>query len=234
MTALAACRAAVFDAYGTLFDVHAPAARLEKEIGRPLGELSAAWRAKQLEYTWLRALMGRHADFWQVTQDALDVAMEASGLRDDDLRLRLLDLYRSLDAYGDAVTVLERLRRSAKTTAVFSNANPGMLDDAVAAAGLGDHLDAVLSVEAAGIYKPAPRAYQVVVDQLGIPADEIAFVSSNPFDAHGAAAFGFNAVWVNRSGRPADRLPGTPRAVVEDLTQLLPLLLPEIHEDARA
>jgi 2-haloacid dehalogenase len=177
-----------------------------------------------VEYTWLRSLMGRHADFWQVTGEALDYAMAVVGLDDQDVRRRLLELYLTLDAYPDAAPVLGRLRSAGLKTAILSNGAPAMLASATASAGLADRLDAVLSVEDVGVFKPHPRVYQLAVDRLGVPKEAICFVSSNGWDAAGAAAFGFRVAWLNRLGRPAERLPDTPAAEIAGL-EALPVLL---------
>ena len=216
--------AAVFDAYGTLFDVHAAAARLRSDIGPEADRLSQIWRQKQLEYTWLRALMQRHADFWQVTGEALSYAMDAVGLSEPDLRDRLLALYRRLDAYPEVPAVLSALRASGIKTAILSNGSPGMLADAVDHAGIGPHLDAVLSIEAIGVYKPAPAVYTLPQDRFGVGPGEIAFMTSNAWDAAGAAAAGLHVVWVNRFGQPPERLPTGPAAEIKNL-EALPALL---------
>lgn len=216
--------ACVFDAYGTLFDFNAAAERCRDTLGDKAPQLSSTWRTKQLEYTWLRSLMGRHVDFWQVTSDALDFSLAAQGLEDEALRARLLECYGTLDAYPDAKATLARLRAAELTTAILSNGSPGMLDSAVESAGLADVLDAVLSVEEVGVFKPHPSVYQLAVDRLGMPAHRICFMSSNGWDARGAAAFGFRVVWVNRFGQQADRLPGDPDAVVTSLDALPTLL----------
>lgn len=221
---LAPIDACVFDAYGTLFDVHSAAARCRDALGDRADRLSALWRRKQLEYTWLRSLMGRHADFAQVTAEALDYALAAVGSADPDLRRRLLDMYRRLDAFGEVPEVLGRLRRAGLPTAILSNGSPAMLDSAVGSARLGDLLDMVLSVESVGIYKPHPSVYRLAVDRLGVPAGRICFLSSNGWDAAGAAQFGFRVVWVNRYGQPPERLPAGPEALLEDLSGLPALL----------
>ncbi|GIK96722.1 MAG: haloacid dehalogenase [Alphaproteobacteria bacterium] len=221
---LAPIDACVFDAYGTLFDVHSAAARCRDALGDRADRLSALWRQKQLEYTWLRSLMGRHADFAQVTAEALDYALAAVGIADPDLRRRLLDMYRRLDAFGEVPEVLGRLRRAGLPTAILSNGSPAMLDSAVGSARLGDLLDTVLSVESVGIYKPHPSVYRLAVDRLGVPAGRICFLSSNGWDAAGAAQFGFRVVWVNRYGQPPERLPAGPEALLEDLSGLPALL----------
>lgn len=223
-TVLQPIDACVFDAYGTLFDVHSAAARCRDALGGQADRLSALWRQKQLEYTWLRSLMGCHADFAQVTADSLDYALAATGMTDAELRDRLLDVYRHLDAFPEVREVLGRLRQAGFCTAILSNGTPSMLNMAVESAGLGAVFDAVLSVEAAGIYKPHPSVYQLAVDRLGAPAPRICFVSSNGWDAGGAAQFGFRAVWVNRYGQPRELLPCGPEAMLDDLTGLPALL----------
>lgn len=218
----------VFDAYGTLFDVHAAAAELRDEIGPNADQLSATWRTKQLEYTWLRSLIPSYKPFWEVTQDGLDYAMEETGLADRaDLRRKLLDLYFNLAAYPEVPSMLSRLKSVGIRTAILSNGSLDMLDGAVESAGIGDVLDAVLSVEDVGIFKPDPRIYQMVMDRFG-PTDrnEVAFMSSNGWDAAAAASFGFQTVWINRFGKPWERLDSTPAKVLTDLTPL-PALVSE-------
>jgi len=216
-------RACVFDAYGTLFDVHAAVAALRLQIGERGDALSQLWRAKQLEYTWLRSLMGRHADFWQVTGDALDHALERTGV-DAAMRAPLLQAYLTLDAYPEVADVLRRLRATGCRLAILSNGAPAMLAAAVDNAGIGALLDAVLSVEEVGVYKPDPRVYRLAVERLALPAEQIAFLSSNAWDVHGAAAFGLRPVWVNRLAAPAERLPGRAERELRDLSGLPGLL----------
>jgi 2-haloacid dehalogenase len=216
-------RACVFDAYGTLFDVSAAARIAAGEPGREAlaavwPKLAADWRGKQLQYTWLRSLMGVHADFWQVTQDGLDWAMEAAGLADDELRARLLALYRELSAYPEVPGMLAALKAAGRRVAILSNGSPAMLEAAVASAGIGTSVDAVLSVEEVGVFKPHARVYDLVGRHLGVARDEVLFVSSNGWDAAGAAHYGFRTVWVNRAGEPVDRLPARPGHVMADLT----------------
>jgi len=164
--------------------------------------------------------MGRHADFAQVTQDGLDFALESLGLTDAPLRARLLALYERLAAYPDARGALAGLRASGLRTAILSNGSPAMLGAATRSAGLEPLLDAVLSVEEVGIYKPHPSVYQLAVDRLGVAPGEILFVSSNGWDAHGAKAFGLRVAWCNRLGQPKERLPGQPDAEVRSLAEL--------------
>ena len=219
-------RAMVFDAYGTLFDVGAAVASCDDIAPPQRAALAALWRDKQLQYTWLRGLQKRHADFGQVTAEALDYALEATGLANPELRQRLLALYQTLEAYPEVSAALEALRARGLVTAILSNGTPGMLRAAVEHAGISHLLDHVLSVEEVGVFKPAPEVYQLAVDRLGIPAHQIGFVSANGWDAYAASAFGFQVIWCNRAGQPAERLPGAPRAVVRGLGEL-PTLMAE-------
>jgi len=224
-----AIRLCVFDAYGTLFDVAAAARAAAAEPGAGgwaprWPALSANWRRKQLEYTWLRAVAGAHADFWQVTQDALDWAMEAENLVDPVLRQRLLDLYVQLAAFPEVPGVLAALKAQGLALAILSNGAPPMLDAAAHSAGIAPLFDAILSVEEVGVFKPHPAVYAMVGTRFGTRPDQVAFVSSNGWDACAAAAFGFRAIWVNRDGAPMDRLHGRPAHVLSDLGALPGLL----------
>ncbi len=216
-------RACVFDAYGTLFDVHSAVGRLRPQIGAQADELSQLWRTKQLEYSWLRALMGRHADFWQVTGDALDYALARTGVG-ASVREPLMRAYLTLEAYPEVADVLRRLRAAGLKLAILSNGEPAMLAAAVDNAGIGALLDAVLSVEEVGVYKPDPRVYRLAVDRLSLRPDQVAFQSSNAWDVHGAASFGLRPVWINRFGAPAERLPGAAEHALRDLSGLPGLL----------
>jgi 2-haloacid dehalogenase len=220
---MAGIEACVFDAYGTLFDVHSAVGRLRARLGAKSDALSQLWRTKQLEYTWLRALMGRHADFWQVTGDALDYALARTGV-DAAAREALMQAYRTLDAYPEVPDVLRRLRDAGLRTAILSNGEPAMLAAGARSAGIEELLDAILSVEDVGIFKPHPKVYRLAVERLGVAADRIAFQSSNAWDVSGAATFGLRAVWINRLGMPAERLPGAAEHELRDLTGLPALL----------
>lgn len=213
-------RACVFDAYGTLFDVHSAAARCRGDLGDKADAMSEIWRQKQLQYTWLRSLMGAHADFWQVTGDALDYAMAAVGLEEPTLRQRLMDLYLELDAYPEVPGMLRRLKEAGIVTAILSNGAPTMLDAAVRSAGIADSLDHVLSVEDVGIFKPDMRVYRLAVDRLGVAPQEICFQSSNAWDAYAASHAGFRVAWVNRFKQPPERIPGAPDRQLDDLSTL--------------
>ncbi len=215
----------VFDAYGTLFDVNAAARLLAEEPGQDAlaavwPQLAAHWRAKQLEYTWLRATAGRHTDFWQVTQDGLDWALEAVALRDPELRERLLALYWELPAYPEVPEMLAALKAKGLQTAILSNGSPEMLKGAVDSAGIGALLDASLSVEDVGVFKPHDSVYDLVQRRFDGPRDAVLFVSSNGWDACAAAGYGFNTVWVNRAGAPMDRLYAKPQHLLDDLSRI--------------
>lgn len=221
LTDIGAC---VFDAYGTLLDFNAAVAQRRDDIGGDADRLSALWRQKQLEYTWLRSLMGRHADFWQVTADALDYAMAAVGLSDSRLRDDLLGLYRTLAPYPEVVDTLTTIKRSSIRTAILSNGEPTMLEDAVRAAGLAPLIDRIYSVEAVGIFKPDPSVYRLAADDLDLAPAAIAFQSANGWDIAGAASFGYTTVWINRAGATEERLPFRPAHTLSSLEGLPALL----------
>jgi 2-haloacid dehalogenase len=216
----------VFDAYGTLFDVAAAARQAAAEPGgeklaQIWPQLAEDWRAKQLQYSWLRAVTGEHTDFWRVTQDGLDWALELRGLSADRaLRERLLSLYWQLQAYPEVPQMLRRLKAAGINTAILSNGSPDMLQGAVQSASLAELLDDVLSVESVGVFKPAPQVYDMVLQRFGVAKHHVLFVSSNGWDAAAAASYGFVTAWVNRAGLPIDRLPGQPNHVLQDLTAI--------------
>jgi 2-haloacid dehalogenase len=217
-------KACVFDAYGTLFDVHSAVGRHENRIGEQADAVSNLWRLKQLQYTWLRSLMGKYVDFWRLTGDALDFALEAHGIDDTALRDDLMSAYMGLDAYPEVRDTLQRLKQAGLKTAILSNGSPEMLQAAVDNAGISDLIDANLSVEDVGIYKPDPRVYQLAVDRLGVAREQISFQSSNAWDAVGAATFGFHVAWINRFGQGRERLTADPEAEIRTLDQLLPIV----------
>ncbi|MDC7788931.1 haloacid dehalogenase type II [Rhodoplanes sp. TEM] len=210
----------VFDAYGTLFDVHAAIARHRDAIGPEADRLSDLWRTKQLEYTWTLSLAGRFVDFWTLTERALDFSLARFPSVDPAMRPRLLDAYRVLDAYPDARETLQALKAAGKRTAILSNGTFRMLASAVEAAGLGPCLDAVLSVESVGVYKPRPEVYRLVIDTFAVAPAEVAFVSSNRWDVMGAAAYGFRTAWINRAGLPEEYHDLAPRCVLTTLAEL--------------
>ena len=214
----------VFDAYGTLFDFNSAVARHRTVIGPKADALSEMWRSKQIQYTWLRNSMGAYAPFWQVTGEALDHCLAAHGIADARVREKLMNAYLALDPFPEVPAMLDNLKRAGKRLAILSNGNPEMLDPMVRASGLADRFEAVLSVDAAKVFKVDPRTYQLVEKALGVKPGKVCFLSSNCWDAHGAAQFGFNVLWVNRSGAPDDNLPGTLAGQLKDLSGLPALL----------
>ncbi|WP_306118163.1 MULTISPECIES: haloacid dehalogenase type II [unclassified Roseitalea] len=210
----------VFDAYGTLFDVHAAMRAHAGALGPKWGAISATWRAKQLEYAWVRGLMGSYCDFWRITAESLDHALALHEVDADGLREALLDAYRTLDAYPDAREALERLGRSGARIAILSNGSPEMLSAAVASARFDTLVDDVFSVDAVKAYKTAPEVYRMVTDAWDIKAGKIAFVSANRWDIAGAARFGFRCVWVNRAGAPDEYASYAPERIIASLDAL--------------
>jgi 2-haloacid dehalogenase len=221
---LGGIRACVFDAYGTLFDFASAAASCADALGDKAAPLTALWRDKQLNYSWLRAVQGRHKDFWQVTGEALDFAMEALGITDPALRERLMAVYLRLAPFPEVGETLLRLRDGGMRMAILSNGSPAMLAPLVESAGIDGLLDAVISVEEAGVFKPHPKVYQLAVDRLGISAKDIGFLSSNGWDAYAASAFGMRAIWCNHYGQPKERLPGNPEREIRSLAELPEML----------
>jgi 2-haloacid dehalogenase len=195
-------RAAVFDAYGTLLDVHAAMARHAERLGPDWQRISAEWRAKQIEYTWVRSLAGQHRDFWTLTREALNFVAQRHNITDQALLVDVLDAYRRLAAYPEVPRALGALRDRGIARAILSNGEPGMLADAVKSAGIAELLDDVLSVESIGVFKPDQRVYRLVTDRFALAPDAVDFYSSNPWDAFGALCFGFHVFWVNRGGQP--------------------------------
>ena len=216
----------VFDAYGTLFDVGSAARSLafsssNEKLKETWEKLAADWREKQLQYSWLRAIMGKHKDFWSVTQDGLDWALEANGLSGDlDVREKLLDLYFRLAPYPEVYQMLSNLRALNLSTAILSNGSPNMLKGAVDSACISDLLNEVISVEEVGIFKPDVRVYKLVEERFYCQREEVLFGSSNCWDAIAAAEFGFKTVWVNRSRQPIDRLSTKKLIEVSDLSKI--------------
>ncbi|MGB0411808.1 MAG: haloacid dehalogenase type II [Pikeienuella sp.] len=215
----------IFDAYGTLFDVAAAARIAAEEPGREAfaakwPAIAATWRAKQLQYTWLRAVADAHCDFWDVTQDGLDFALEQEGFDDPYLRERLLALYWELRAYREVPLMLHKLKAAGYQTGILSNGSPAMLKGAVESAGIETVLDDVLSVESVGVFKPHKSVYDLVNQRFGGTPDEVLFVSSNGWDAANAAKYGFFTAWVNRANEPMDRLPWKPHVTLSDLTTI--------------
>jgi 2-haloacid dehalogenase len=213
-------RAFVFDAYGTLFDVHAAIARHRTAAGPDADRFSETWRAKQLEYTWTLTLAGRYVEFWTLTQRALDFAFAKFPSVDRALKSKLLDAYLTLDAFPDAQAALRELKARGHSTAILSNGSPDMLRSAVSTAKLAGGLDAVLSVDAIRIYKPRPEVYALASAHFKLAPADIVFVSSNRWDVMGAHAFGFRTAWVNRANAP-EEYEARPGAVLADLSGLV-------------
>ena len=217
-------KACVFDAYGTLFDVHSAVGKYSERLGDVSGQVSGMWRTKQLEYTWLRSLMKKHADFWQITQDALDYALELFNIMDNQLRNDLINAYLELECYPEVKDTLAKLKDSGQQIAILSNGSPNMLEAVVKSSGLEDLVQMILSVEMVGIFKPDPTVYQLAVDRLGVTAAEIVFMSSNAWDAVGATAFGLRVAWINRFAQRSERLPFQPDFEIKTLDELPALL----------
>ena len=210
----------VFDAYGTVFDVHSAVMRAGQALGPRAQALSDLWRQKQLEYTWVRTLMGRYDSFWALTEQSLDYALATLAPEHSGLRTALLEAYRHLDAYSDARPVLERLRQNKIKTAILSNGDGTMLEDAVKAAGLDALFDGLISVEEIGLYKTAPEAYQLVKGAFGIEANRTLFISSNRWDVSGARLAGFHPLWINRTGRVDEYSDCPPDAILKSLGEI--------------
>lgn len=213
----------VFDAYGTLFDVHAAIARYRGKAGAEADRLSEIWRAKQLEYSWTLTLAGFYVDFWTLTQQALDFALARVPSVDKSLKPKLLDAYFKLDAFADARAALRALKAKGHKTGILSNGSPDMLSGAVEAAGIGADLDAVLSVDVLKMFKPRPEVYGLVTDRFRCAPRDVTFVSSNRWDVMGAASVGFQGVWVNRARMPDEYTQFVPQRVLSDLNELVPV-----------
>ncbi|MDR3372288.1 MAG: haloacid dehalogenase type II [Ancalomicrobiaceae bacterium] len=213
----------VFDAYGTLFDVHAAVRKHAAAVGPDAQFLSELWRAKQLEYSWMLTLMGRYRDFWSLTEEALDYAIARVPSADKSLRAKLLDAYWSCDCYSDVPEVFQQLKHRGARLAVLSNGSPKMLEAAISNAGIGDSLDEVISVDEIRIYKPDPRVYDLVTTRFRAFPEAISFQSSNRWDAAGASAYGFRSVWINRHGMPEEYNDIRPAAVLPNLNGLVTL-----------
>ena len=217
---LANIEACVFDAYGTLLDVSSAARDAANALGVNAKALTSVWRQKQLEYTWLRSLMGNYVSFWQVTGDALDYALDTFGIADNNLREHLMQSYLTLDVFPEVSETLKMLKDAGIKLAILTNGSLDMVSVACSKAGIDTLFDQILSVEEVGIFKPHPSVYQLAVDRLGVARKSISFQSSNAWDAAGAAHFGFKVVWCNRYDQKYDRLPGAPDAVIKTMSEL--------------
>ncbi len=212
-----------FDAYGTLFDVHAAVRRHAAALGPDATRFSETWRTKQLEYTWVRSLAGRYRDFWSLTEESLDYCFSAFPSADRALRPKLLEAYRRLDCYREVPELIRALKREGKQLAILSNGTPEMLRAAVAAVGLEGSFDAILSVDTLGVYKTDRHVYDLVTTHFRVYPDAVSFQSSNRWDVAGATAYGFRTVWINRSGAPDEYPDMSPAAVLPSLEGLLKL-----------
>lgn len=211
----------VFDAYGTLFDVHSAVARHAAKVGENAARVSEIWRNKQLEYSWTRSGMGKYKDFWTLTEEALDFALASVPGANKDARKALLDAYMKLDCYSEVPGVLKALKENGARTAILSNGSPDMLNSAVKSAGLDDLLDEVFSVHPLMVFKTSPETYRMVTDYWKIERERVSFQSSNRWDIAGAAAFGFDCAWINRTGQPDEYGDQPPSRVLKDLKGLL-------------
>jgi len=211
----------VFDAYGTLFDVHAAIGRFRAEAGSDADRMSDIWRTKQLEYSWTLTMLGRYADFWTLTERALDYALARVPSVNKALRPKLLDAYFKLDAFPDARAALRALRSKGHKTGILSNGSPNMLSGAVDAAGIRGDLDGVLSVDVLKMFKPRPEVYALVTDHFKCTPSDVTFVSSNRWDVAAAAAVGFNNVWINRSKMPDEYPDLAAKKTLNDLNELI-------------
>ncbi len=223
--------ACVFDAYGTLFDVHSAVGKCKTLFPNPdaqADKLSDIWRTRQLQYSWLRAAMGRHDPFWALTGDALDFALDsvfgADTAKPDGLREALMGAYLDLSTYPEVIDTLKTLRAAGLKTAILSNGSPDMLGPVCESTGVGPLMDAVISVEEVGVFKPHPSVYDLVRKHLGVRRTAVTFQSSNAWDAQAASDYGFRVAWINRFGQARERLPGAPDAELQRLDQLPPLL----------
>ena len=213
-------KACIFDAYGTLFDVNAACRELSKEVGDNWEKLASLWRLRQVEYTWLRNSMDEYIDFWQITSDALDYAMETLGIENNELREELLNLYLKLEAYPEVKNLLKKLKQRGLKTGILSNGSMKMLNSAVDNANIREYLDRILSVEECKIYKPSSKVYDLVKMKMQISKENVLFFSSNAWDMHAASNYGFKTIWVNRFNTKLERLPGKPIDIVNSLDKI--------------
>ena len=214
----------VFDAYGTLFDVNAACRELSKEVGDKWNELSSLWRLRQVEYTWLRNSMEEYIDFWKITSDALDYAMETLNIKNIKLRKELLSLYLNLEAYPEVKSVLENIKNMGLKTAILSNGNKKMLESAVSNAKIQNLMDEILSVDDCKVYKPSSEVYDLVERKMGVKNEKVLFFSSNAWDMHAASNYGFKTIWVNRFQGKLEKLPGKPYKIISSLEHIEKIL----------
>ena len=216
-------KAIIFDAYGTLFDVNSAAEKCKDKIGDKWESFANYWRTAQLEYTWLRSLMNRHKDFWQVTEDSLDKSMKAFKI-DPSMRNELLDLYKILSIFPEVKEVLQNLKKKDYKLAILSNGTPALLNELVASNNLDNIFDDIFSIEEAGVYKPDSKVYNLPIKKYQIKKDEVAFLSANTWDVSGGGNYGYSSIWVNRNNNIFDNLDYKPKNEVKNLKQLLDIV----------
>ena len=216
-------KAIIFDAYGTLFDVNSAAEKCKDKIGDKWESFANFWRTTQLEYTWLRSLMKRHKDFWQVTEDSLDKSMNAFNI-DKSIRNELLDLYKILNTFSEVKDVLNKLKRKNYKLAILSNGTPALLNELVKSNNLENIFDDIFSIEEVGIYKPDSKVYDIPVKKYQIQKNQVAFLSANTWDVSGSGNYGYNAIWVNRNNNIFDNLDYKPKNDVKNLKKLLDII----------
>jgi len=215
--------ACVFDAYGTLFDVNSAAAKCKKKLGNRWESFANAWRTTQLEYTWLRSLMKRHKNFWEITEDSLDHTMETFKIK-QGMRNELLNLYKELSPYPEVKECLEGIKSKKIKMAILSNGTPDLLKGLVESNNIQNYFDDILSIETVGIYKPDSKVYDMPIKKYDCKPENICFMSSNTWDVSGGGVFGFNAVWVNRFDKVFDKLSYKPKFVIKNLKELLKII----------
>jgi len=213
----------VFDAYGTLFDVNSAAAKCKEKLGSKWEGFANAWRTTQLEYTWLRSLMKKHKNFWEITEDSLDHTMEAFKIK-KEMRNELLDLYKKLSPYPEVKECLEELKNKKIIMAILSNGTPELLKGLVESNNIQNYFDNIFSIESVGVYKPDLRVYEMPIKQYGCKPENIYFMSSNTWDISGGGVFGYNAVWINRFNKAFDKLGYKPKFVINNLKELLKII----------
>ena len=216
-------KAIIFDAYGTLFDVNSAAEKCKSKIGDKWESFANYWRKTQLEYTWLRSLMGRHKDFWEITEDSLDKSMQAFNI-DKAMKNELLDLYRILSPYPEVKETLEKLKEKRYKLAILSNGTPALLNELVKSNGLQNLFDDIFSIEEVKIYKPSSKVYDMPVKKYSIKNEEVAFLSANTWDVSGGGNYGFTSIWVNRNKNIFDNLDYKPKNEISGLNQLIDIL----------
>ena len=216
-------KAIIFDAYGTLFDVNSAAEKCKEKIGDKWESFANYWRATQLQYTWLRSLMDRHKDFWQVTEDSLDKSMKAFKI-DSSMRSELLDLYKILSTFPEVKEVLDKLKEKNYKLAILSNGTPSLLNELVNSNNLNSIFDDIFSIEEVGVYKPSSKVYDIPIKKFKIQKDEVIFLSANTWDVSGGGNYGYKSVWVNRNNNVFDSLDYIPQYEVNNLGELLDLI----------